>query len=352
MSDDKNETKKELVDSELDDLLDSALQDMTKKDDKMDNKSGGPLEDAQNPQNMWSEEFIKEAASQFEANMAAILGSFSGIPEEQITQEQIAQTFTKMAGPLRHEAVGGRRCVTPPLSFRDIQHVVEKTMFGFSPDSNSQGRIYLWADWAAAQGPGVARGPQIPLKKAAAQVLNQKPGENGTDETAGSGESALEPDRVDEVTAAISQTLQNLSTNAENLQTPFTDQDLANMFNNFNLEGGQEGNMFVPFMQGMMQSLLSKEVLYPSLKELVDKYPVWLQENKGKIEQADHDSTTLIPQCVRPNLPTCLSEVYTQRAPPVSSKSTGGPPVDAWSTTECAALEARRAARGTWAPSD
>lgn len=47
--------------------------------------------------------------------------------------------------------------------------------------------------------------------------------------------------------------------------------------------------MFVPFMQGMMQSLLSKEVLYPSLKELSDKYPAWLSENKGKIEQANYD---------------------------------------------------------------
>ncbi|GBP51050.1 hypothetical protein EVAR_87627_1 [Eumeta japonica] len=33
-----------------------------------------------------------------------------------------------------------------------------------APGTDGQGRIYLWADWAAAQGPGVARGPQIPLK--------------------------------------------------------------------------------------------------------------------------------------------------------------------------------------------
>lgn len=46
--------------------------------------------------------------------------------------------------------------------------------------------------------------------------------------------------------------------------------------------------MFLPFMQGMMQSLLSKEVLYPSLKELVDKYPAWLQENKGKVEPSEY----------------------------------------------------------------
>lgn len=40
-------------------------------------------------------------------------------------------------------------------------------------------------------------------------------------------------------------------------------------------------------MQGMMQSLLSKEVLYPSLKDILEKYPQWLEENKEKISAED-----------------------------------------------------------------
>lgn len=36
-------------------------------------------------------------------------------------------------------------------------------------------------------------------------------------------------------------------------------------------------------MQGMMQSLLSKEVLYPSLKDILEKFPEWLRENESKI---------------------------------------------------------------------
>jgi peroxin-19 len=38
-------------------------------------------------------------------------------------------------------------------------------------------------------------------------------------------------------------------------------------------------NEFLPFMQGLMGSLLSKDMMYPSLKEMTDKYPVWLEEN-------------------------------------------------------------------------
>ena len=36
-------------------------------------------------------------------------------------------------------------------------------------------------------------------------------------------------------------------------------------------EGAEGGAEFMPMMQGMMQTLLSKDVLYPSLKEIVDK---------------------------------------------------------------------------------
>ncbi|XP_039752669.1 peroxisomal biogenesis factor 19 isoform X2 [Pararge aegeria] len=194
MSENKDVARND-ADPELDDLLDSALLDMTKRPEQV-----ATPENVHH--NIWSEEFIKEAAAQFESNMASILGGFSGVPE------------------------------------------------------------------------------------AAAQVLKPPSDDAATEPEA--NDPAVQ-EKIDEVSAAISQTLQNLNTNAENLQTPFSDADLANMFNNFNLgEGGnQEGNMFLPFMQGMMQSLLSKEVLYPSLKELVEKYPTWLAENKGKIEQSE-----------------------------------------------------------------
>lgn len=47
--------------------------------------------------------------------------------------------------------------------------------------------------------------------------------------------------------------------------------------------------MFVPFMQGIMQSLLSKEVLYPSIKDIVDRYPAWLKDNQNKLDKKEYD---------------------------------------------------------------
>lgn len=58
-----------------------------------------------------------------------------------------------------------------------------------------------------------------------------------------------------------------------------------NMFN----PSAEGQNTFLPFMQGMMQSLLSKEVLYPSLKEILEKFPGWLQENDQKLSKEDKE---------------------------------------------------------------
>ena len=47
------------------------------------------------------------------------------------------------------------------------------------------------------------------------------------------------------------------------------------MFSGMGLAPGQQGpeglDNLLPMMEGMMQSLLSKELLYPAMKELADK---------------------------------------------------------------------------------
>lgn len=81
--------------------------------------------------------------------------------------------------------------------------------------------------------------------------------------------------------------LKGLSEGQENLQQPFSQDDIAGMFGNINLNESGDNNPFLPFMQGMMQSLLSAEVLLPSLKDLVERYPGWLEENASTISSED-----------------------------------------------------------------
>ncbi|XP_052123328.1 peroxisomal biogenesis factor 19 isoform X2 [Frankliniella occidentalis] len=50
---------------------------------------------------------------------------------------------------------------------------------------------------------------------------------------------------------------------------------------------GNEMENLTTFMQQMMLSLLSKELLLPPFKELSEKYPAWLEENKSKISEED-----------------------------------------------------------------
>ncbi|KAL6420988.1 hypothetical protein ACFW04_014034 [Cataglyphis niger] len=82
--------------------------------------------------------------------------------------------------------------------------------------------------------------------------------------------------------SAISQVLKDLTTNSENLQN---DTDLAAMLGRTSLDS--DTGDILPFMQGMMEHLLSKEILYPSLKELSDKYPAWLEEHRTTMNSCD-----------------------------------------------------------------
>lgn len=102
--------------------------------------------------------------------------------------------------------------------------------------------------------------------------------------------SPTQPPAVDPTfTQSIADVLKGLSEGQENLQQPFSSDDIAGMFGNINLNESGENNAFLPFMQGMMQSLLSAEVLLPSLKEIVSKYPAWLAENGSKIAPEEKD---------------------------------------------------------------
>ncbi|XP_044260753.1 peroxisomal biogenesis factor 19 [Tribolium madens] len=176
------------VDAELSELLDSALEDF-----KSDPPKEAPKDEV--PDAEWSDDFIRQAAAQFESNFANLLGA--NPDGAQLSPEEIQAKFQQIA--------------------ETAQQVIENP----SGDSN---------DFAAT----------------------------------------------------ISQTLQGLSQGAEGLQNPNLEQDIMNLF-----AGQGDQNAFMPFMQGMMQSLLSKDVLYPSLKDILDKFPDWLDKNKDKLSQED-----------------------------------------------------------------
>ena len=45
----------------------------------------------------------------------------------------------------------------------------------------------------------------------------------------------------------------------------------------------------LPMMETMMQSLLSKELLYPAIKDLAERYPDWLADNRASLEDKEFE---------------------------------------------------------------
>lgn len=194
-------------DKELDDLLDSALEDFSKHktdDSKAENVDVQQHDDPPTEQ-LWNEEFISSQAKVFEEKMAALFGGGEAVDADQIT-----------------------------LGFQRIA-------------------------------------------EAAAMAVRGAPNSAPTD--------SVDPS----ISQSITEALKGLSEGRENLQTPFSPEDIAGMFGNIDLNEGGENNAFLPFMQNMMQSLLSSEVLLPSLKDLTEKYPDWLRENGDKVPKEDKE---------------------------------------------------------------
>lgn len=202
-------------DKELDDLLDSALEDFNKEDKKTTATGSGESQHDDPPtEQLWNEEFINSQTKLFEEKMAALFGGGGGAEGSggPVDAEQIALGFQRIA-------------------------------------------------------------------EAAALAVRGEP-----------ADVAAAPEGVDpSISQSITDALRGLSEGRENLQTPFNPEDIASMFGNIDLNESGENNAFLPFMQTMMQSLLSAEVLLPSLKDLTDKYPDWLRENGDKVPKEDKE---------------------------------------------------------------
>ncbi|XP_048149312.1 LOW QUALITY PROTEIN: peroxisomal biogenesis factor 19, partial [Corvus hawaiiensis] len=82
-----------------------------------------------------------------------------------------------------------------------------------------------------------------------------------------------------EFTSCLKETLSGLAKNTNDLQnSPGSEEELAKALEGLGLEEGG-GDGVLPVMRSIMESLLSKDVLYPSLKEITEKYPEWLRQH-------------------------------------------------------------------------
>ncbi|XP_032898538.1 peroxisomal biogenesis factor 19 isoform X1 [Amblyraja radiata] len=98
-----------------------------------------------------------------------------------------------------------------------------------------------------------------------------------------------DPASQQEFTSCLQQTLTGLAKNASDLQQSpeMSEEELSQAMDGLGMgpsgvPGETEAGL-APIMQDIVQSLLSKEVLYPSVKEIVVKYPDWLEAHRNSL---------------------------------------------------------------------
>ena len=101
-------------------------------------------------------------------------------------------------------------------------------------------------------------------------------------------------DTMKETLRMLQQSLNNL-----NLDENPTEEELEKMFadlsegfptsGSFEPDEAESFKKMLPMMETIMQSLLSKELLYPPLKELSNKYPEWLANSRQTMKEDEFE---------------------------------------------------------------
>lgn len=113
----------------------------------------------------------------------------------------------------------------------------------------------------------------------------------------GSEKSSNSQENTSDLSASLASTLKELSDNAEAISNPLTDDEITQLLGTIGLSqdigtNSEEPEDLINVMKNMMQNLLSKDLLYPALKDTVDKYPGWLAGNKSTVSEADFNRFT------------------------------------------------------------
>ncbi|KAJ8662311.1 hypothetical protein O0I10_002004 [Lichtheimia ornata] len=114
----------------------------------------------------------------------------------------------------------------------------------------------------------------------------------GASNSSGNGGDAR-PGETKSFQESISQTMNKLKESSKNIDasTPSMeggdDAFMGEMMRQ--LESMADSGEFENLLEGMMQQLMSKELLYEPMKHMADNYTSWLEDNKDKISAADYE---------------------------------------------------------------
>ncbi|KAI9911116.1 hypothetical protein PsorP6_009143 [Peronosclerospora sorghi] len=132
------------------------------------------------------------------------------------------------------------------------------------------------------------------------KVLEQAFRELGTDaetknieKLLGSLKTPALPKETDDVDAAVAETLQNMSKAAEGMESVDTaqieamgEEMMAEMMKKFEEMGDKHD--FKDLVDGMMEQLLSKDIIYDPMKQICERYPEWLAQKEPLLSKEEY----------------------------------------------------------------
>ena len=122
------------------------------------------------------------------------------------------------------------------------------------------------------------------------------------DKLAESCERAAQNSGEEQFEQSLQDTLKKMTENMQSLpnRCDIPEEELARIWANLGVGaddsatsssgGGGGGGVLpdiMPLVTNMMQNLLSKDILFPALKDLVERYPAWLQANRDTLSPED-----------------------------------------------------------------
>uniref|UniRef100_A0A2P2IF45 Peroxin-19 n=1 Tax=Hirondellea gigas TaxID=1518452 RepID=A0A2P2IF45_9CRUS len=247
MSEDKQQNSS--ADSELDSLLDDALEDFSKPPPSINlNDAAQPGPGAEGaPSKVLTEAMIRQATQNFEASMRAIM----------VQQQDVAAS----AAALRNNQQNADGTT-------DSNTLADTAQFDMSALT---AELSKFAETASKVTAGVCA-------------------TTGAAAASPTSESGQMPD----FQKLMAETMQQMAQNNQKFQNAPSESELSELLSGVGLgSSGGDGTAaaagLFPLMQSMLENILTRDVLYHPIKEIVDKYPDWLANNRMTLEATEFD---------------------------------------------------------------
>lgn len=223
-----------------------------------------------------------EESNQPDEELTALLESalkdFSKINQERPASEEVNKESTKGKGKKGKEAASKQTKPQSPVDEKGNVDLMWKELIDADPalkdhweklaeSCSKAGECYLFSS---------------SCKRGVTGVFNPNP--------------SAEANTEEEFEKSLNDTLKNLTENAKKVlaqENGLADDELAKIWGKLGGDlgngGGTNGTIpdLMPMVTNLMQNLLSKSVLYPALKDLTEKYPQWLKDNKDSLSEEE-----------------------------------------------------------------